>query len=421
MPEKATRLLPRECIIHSPECSGVRLAAGDYDCKRYSHDFPGPLIVIEQDNQFRGVTWEPWDPRIGSTRPKRDLRQDGWLLTFPEGAEIVELGISGSLEESVAKYRQLRPLTVCDHGMQTLSRLKRSVTLDMWLTDGRVAHDYDDACRLLAELDDRDIAEGTLLYIPGWHAPYDTRMPAWEPAERLGGRDGFRGLIDLSKSVGAIVMPHMNFWGYDRASGLLENWEDCWTGSRWPGDWGLCPAFPIEYMQIDDPRWVSLFDRYFDVTVGDFGLEAVFLDQCGNAVASPKGDMVAATHALLQRIHAKFPDLLLGAEVLTESIIHHVPLIQAAWIMEENLGRFSPIARLMFEDRVRFIPHLFLGAAVPCRYVYTNMPLIVEYGTEQVFDWYRENNSLLGGLPSIRLDYARSGIDSASQRILEGD
>ncbi len=86
--------------------------------------------------------------------------------------------------------------------------------------------------------------------------------------------------------------------------------------------------------------------------------------------------------------------------------------------MTQNIGKFSPIARMMFEGRIRFIPHLFLASSRPCRYVYTNMPLIVEEGVETVFAWYQKNTRLLGGIPSVRLDYARAGIDSASKAVL---
>ena len=87
--------------------------------------------------------------------------------------------------------------------------------------------------------------------------------------------------------------------------------------------------------------------------------------------------------------------------------------------MEANIGKFSPIPRLMFEDRVRFFPHLFLASATPCRYVYTNMPLIIEKGREQVFNWYQETNRALGGIHSVRLDYNRFGIDPLSRAVLE--
>lgn len=96
----------------------------------------------------------------------------------------------------------------------------------------------------------------------------------------------------------------------------------------------------------------------------------------------------------------------------------HVPLIQSTWLMEKNIGKFSPVARYMFEGRVRFFPHLFLAASLPCRYVYTNMPLIVEHGYRKVFQLYQQNNKYLGGIPSVRLDYKRSGIDPLSMAVL---
>ncbi|MBU4367096.1 MAG: hypothetical protein L6437_10240 [Kiritimatiellae bacterium] len=421
------RKFPRDCVVHSPTLSGVRVTAEMGDYVRQLYEVPGPLIVIEQAGEFLGITWHPWNPRIQHTKPDIYLDAEGWRILFPEGAEVREYPRKRSLKESVACYRKEHPVITVP-GRKTLDRIKRCVFIDMWLIDKRIAHTYADVCRLLKELDSYGLAEGTLLYLPGWHAPYDTHMPAWKPAEALGGHAGFRDLANLSRHVGAILLPHMNFWGYDRASGLLENWEELWTGGRWTATGGTCPQYPVEYMQIDHPRWIKLFDSYFDATVGDFELEAVFLDQCGNAFDCPtpeapnqnmKADLVAGTRALLERIHRKFPDLLLGAEVLNENIVDHAPLIQATWLMEPNIGKFSPITRMMFADRVRFFPHLFLASATPCRYVCTNMPLIVEHGSEQVFHWYQENNRKLGGIPSVRLDYKRFGLDPMSRAVLK--
>jgi hypothetical protein len=325
------------------------------------------------------------------------------------------------LEEAVAHYNHERPAKLTP-GSATLARVRRSITLDLWSQTRRIAHNFADACRLLDELERRSLAEGTLLYLPGFHAPYDARMPAWEPAAELGGRAGFRELVDRSKVVGAIVMPHTNFWGYDPTTGLLEHWEEAWSG----GQWGIGRV--IKYMDLDHPRWIALFDSYFDRTVEEFGLECIFLDQCGNAFdhqacpeMGPTVDLVAGTRHLLKRIHGKFPDLLLGAEVLSEQIVDQVSLFQSQWVVEEMVGNFSPIVHLMFAGRVRLVPHLFLTAAVPCRYIYPHIhtTLIVEHGLEKAFRWYQEYNREIDGIPSVRLDYNRHGIDSASLRVLD--
>jgi len=412
-------LLPSRAVLHYSGLSGIRLTRDDSNTVLNNlGDMPGPLIVAEADGQFLGITWEPWSPLIGQTKPGIQIEGDTWKLIFPAGVTPCVYPAAETLAGAVIPYAQ-QHASPAPPGWQTLKGIKRAVYLDMWQINGTVLHDYDMACRLLRELDHLDLAKGTLLYLPGWHAPYDTRMPAWKPADELGGPSGFRQLVDLAKSLGAIIMPHMNFWGYDRESGLLDDWEKAWSGYRWPGNVGICPGYPIEYMLVDDPRWICLFDSYFDRTVESFGLDAVFLDQCGNAMGHATHDMAQATRGLLERIHRKYPDLLLGAEVLNENIVDHVPLIQATWLMEENIGRFSPIAKLMFKDRVRFIPHLFLAAARPCRYVYTNMPLIVEHGYEQAFAWYQQNNRQLGTIPSVRLDYRRSGIDPCSLDVLK--
>jgi len=215
---------PKRCAVHSPTYSGVRVTAEMESYVKTLWDMPGPLVVVEDQGDFQGITWEPWTPRIGETKADIQLHADGWEIGVPPGATARFYPKASTLETAVAFYRSDHPAQPVP-GQATLDRIKRCVFLDLWLIDGRIAHDYADVCRLLFELDALGIAEGTLLYLPGWHAPYDTRMPAWEPADALGGREGFGRMVALSKSLGAVVMPHFNFQGYDAASGLLENWE----------------------------------------------------------------------------------------------------------------------------------------------------------------------------------------------------
>lgn len=242
--ECTVRTFPRRCAVHSPTFSGVRVTAEMGEYVKTLYEVPGPLIVIEDGATFLGVTWNPWNPCIHHTKPDIEIDGNGWRIIFPKGARVKEYPSAGTLQEAVSYYCSEHS-TPSPPGKALLGRIKRCITLDMWLIDGRIVHNYADACRLLKEMESLKFAKDTLLYLLGWHAPYDTRMPAWEPAEALGGRQGFRELIELSKSLGAIVMPHMNFWGYDKASGLLENWEEIFTGGRWRATGGMCPQYPI--------------------------------------------------------------------------------------------------------------------------------------------------------------------------------
>jgi hypothetical protein len=100
---RVTRRFPAGCVIHSPALGGVRLTAKMGERLRALGDYSGPLIAIEDGQQFRAITWEPWNPRIGRTRPDILLTEDGWQVTFPEGSSPRDYPPASSLAQAVAE------------------------------------------------------------------------------------------------------------------------------------------------------------------------------------------------------------------------------------------------------------------------------------------------------------------------------
>lgn len=295
----------------------------------------------------------------------------------------------------------------------------------MWLADGRIAHTYHDVIRLLGELARRRLAEGALLYLPGWFAPYDRKYPLYAPAEELGGKKAFGKLLALARNLGAIIMPHLNFWGYDPTldplldRATVQGHDRDGNLARWPRFTPLFASNEVCYMRISHPAWQKIFFRYFDALVGDYGLEAIFLDQIGNVFEDPACDYQAATTALLRRIHAAFPQLLIAGEVLSEALVDHICLFQSAWLDDGVQDQsWSPVIKHLYPDKIRFFPNLFLASATPCRYVVTPYKWFVEQGTAPAFARYQTFNRQLGGIPSARIDYNRFGLDRASLAVL---
>ena len=44
---------------------------------------PGPLVVVEEQGGFQGITWKPLTPRIDETKADIQLHADGWEIGFP--------------------------------------------------------------------------------------------------------------------------------------------------------------------------------------------------------------------------------------------------------------------------------------------------------------------------------------------------
>ena len=417
--EAATLHLPAHSGLAVKGAAGVELVRGIYA-------FTTPFFAVEENGQFSGYTWQPWS-RLNSF-PIIEYTDPGWFVNWPDDTEVTQVAATDSLESCVAAFREIQPLPPVP-GAAVLARVRRSVIVDLCLSRGRIVHTYADVTRLIADLKGRGLAEGTMLYLAGWFAPFDRLYPLYQPLEQLGGAAGFRDMLAAAKDAGAIILPHLNFWGYDptidppllNRDEVQAHYPDG-SPAHWPKNCDLFPSNEVCYMRLNHPDWQNLFFRYFDALVENYGLEAVFLDQIGNVVDDPECDFEAATVELLGRIHTRFPNLLIGGEVLSEFIAGHVPLIQSTWLGDwmptESL---SPVIRLLYPaSHVRFFPHLFLPAAVPCHYVATNLTWLVEQGTAKAFALYQEFNRNLGGIPTVRLAYNRSGIDEESLKVLQG-
>jgi len=412
--------------IHVPANSGLRLACPvDPGALKHVAFFSAPFAVVETNGDFVAyAAREPnWDVKLRAEGPRL-------LVDFGSGGYEVS-GSGATLKQSLAEYRTRVQKVPTPAASRILESIQRVITLDLWLPDGKIWHTYADVRSLLSRLAELNLAAGTLLYLPGWNGPYDTGYPGYTPAEELGGEAGFAEIVGTASDLGAVIMPHLNFWAYDPSSGLLPDHEEIQVHDArgnpagWPGVLRVGYTNPLAFIRIDDPRWQELFFSYFDPLVRHYGLAAVFLDQIGAYEDDPVCDLRSATLELSKRIALNYPELLIGGEVLREELLQYIPLSQAwgpAWcgVETDYSGYFSPICRLAFGDRVRFFGHLGLPAAVPSRYVWTNYPFLVEKGTAGAFEMAQNHRRQLGAIPHVRLNYRQYGIDEESLKVLQG-
>ena len=406
--------IPTDTWLHIPANSGIRLRAGDPRISEIG-SLAVPLVVLETDGGFQPV-WSTSRLRFCPADDGLSFEAEG--LTCPDTCD--------TLQAAVGAYRQAHPLPV-KIGPERPRRFARAVTLDLWHPDGRILHTYDDARSLVRDLADRGLADGTLLYLPGWSAPYDMGYPQYRPADELGGPVGFRSLVDKARGLGTTVMPHLNFWAYDASSGLLPNHREFQvrgpdgTPMEWPGV--LRPGFtnPLAYMRVDDRRWTDVFFSYVDPLISDFGLQAVYLDQIGHDVDE---GIVSGSQAMLEHIHTEHPCLTVGAELLIDFLVPYVDVMQAwgmPWsgIMVDFSQDFSPIARLLYQNSLVFISHIGQPCAVPAPACWANYPFITEKGHAAAFKMSQSHNRDVGCVPHIRIAYRSHGLDAESMRIFE--
>ncbi len=402
--------------VHVTSNSGLRLRITDSRLHEIG-PMAEPVIVTESSEGFRSL----W-----STDALRLVPEANGVTVQGIDLQIGEL--SRSLETALNSYRLVHPLPEKVAGRRP-RRFARAVTLDLWLPEGRIAHTYADAVDLMNALAEQGLSENTLLYLPGWNAPYDTRYPEYNPADQLGGEDGFSCLVDTSRKLGVTVMPHLNFWAYDTASGLCPDYEDFQLRDEsgepegWPGILRSGFTNALAFMRVDDERWSELFFRFVDPLIRDYELEAVFLDQIGSA---PISAIKHASIKMLKRLHSTFPHLVVGGEILAEWVLPYLDVMQAwgmPWcgVMIDFTDSLSPIVRLLYETEVDFVAHLGIPCATPARYCWTNYPYIVEHGYRTAFEACQQHQHLIGGIPQVRIAFKTHGLDALSIRALRGE
>lgn len=402
-----------EEYIHLTCNSGLRLKADDPRFERVQHPVK-PFVVVESQNGYT--------PIVAEQKLEIASHTDGAVI---KSDSLEVMPVLASLDKAVEVYLKKYPLSDTSG---RAAHLKRAITLDMWLPDGRIAHNYEDAIRLIEELDNKELADGTLLYIPGWHSPYDTQYPAYAPSDELGGTVMFREMLESADKAGVTIMPHLNYWAYDVKSGLIDDYADFQVRNEqgqpmgWAGTMKTGYTNPLAYMRVDDPRWQKIFWNYLEPLLNNFPIKALFMDQIGFWNQGAAFD--DATEAILCRLRRITPDLLLGGEGLSDKLITHIDISQAwgqPWcgLDVDFTDSFSPIIAIMFKDKVKFMSHLGLPCAKPCRYCWTNYPFIVERGYEKAFELGQKHAHQMGGLAHVRLNYNAYGIDQQSLDVLK--
>ncbi len=400
-------------FLHLPVHSGIRLHITDPRLGQLSWHLAEPLFVVECDESYTLVTCD-WDMKL-----KLD---DGQYTIVSQ--KIHEHAPASTLKGALQHY-----LKTCKPPVKSHQRFKRMVTLDMWLSEGHIAHTYDEAAQLILALEHASLAKDCLLYLPGWHAPYDLGYPAYAPADELGGQEAFSNLFTTAESVGCTIMLHLNIWGYDPTLNLLPDYQEYQLRDEkgaplgWPGVTRTGSTNPIAYMRVDDPRWQKVYLQHLEELMNNDTINALFMDQMG-AYHGTDPAFDAGVIALLDAINRLNPNLLIGGEIIQRHLVDRVGISQAwgqPWCgLSLNLtDAVSPIVGLLFNDVVQLVGHLGLPSFVPCRYTWTNYPFIVEHGIEQAASIAQHHNMAIGALPHVRLNFREYGIDPLSLIVLQ--
>ncbi|MBP1994492.1 DUF6259 domain-containing protein [Paenibacillus eucommiae] len=410
--------------LHLPTHSGIRL---DHTFNHEQLPLPGhyscPIGVIEYEGRYFTL-FDPED--------KTDMEvysgQRGWEWVWrtEENQENLVLiwGQAESLAECVALYRTYRPAGIVNK--EFTAPIKRIITLDMMLSSGEISHRFDDATALINDLASRQLAEGTLIYIPGWCGPYDKDYPNYQPSEQLGGEYGFTRMVETAKLERACIMPHMNYWGYDPGLQLFDDKQLMEMQLRdehgEPAGWAG-PTSPFIYMRPDHLVWQNVLLEQISSFLAKYDVQAIMLDQIGFEIKDKRCDYKTGTNQILSHIRKLRPQLIISGETLNDELISQVNLIQLwgmPWCgLDVDLTAFtSPLIKELFPE-VAFYGHLGLPAISEGKYTWTNHEYLRTKGIEAAFYAAQKHLQHMGGIPHVRLHDGSKGLDPISLNYLQ--
>ena len=200
---------------------------------------------------------------------------------------------------------------------------------------GYVFNDYARMLEILQWVATRIDPARVLVFLASWDGRYYWDYPAYRPAARMGGEEGFRTLIRRSQALGFHLMPMFAANAANRQQPSFARFADAFT-SKVDGD-----RFDLNWVDWDNDRhhegWLSymnlgveswrrwLTDRIADV-ISRYAVDAYFFDIVGGWVNNAKADMHEGTRRLVAELRGRFPRVAAVGEMHYDALVEFIPL-----------------------------------------------------------------------------------------------
>lgn len=364
-PVRCVKVLLRdlEAPLALVEEGGERAVGAFGEILAYPNRLPAPILLVREGADTWGVRAE--DPevrekrfavaveRVGAlagrgvvelvheeaaSRFARDIEAPPWIVAQGVTREALEREHAGF----AARAFGLRPFGKRDDVPAFARDLRLALTLHGMHWTGRAFLDYAamlDVLRFVAErIDGRHV----LAYLPGWEGRYYWQYGEYRPEALLGGEAGFAALCDGARALGVHVMPMfggncVNAW-LPRFAGLDPSaYMKSATGNRFHGnqpDWDFSRAHDTgwqAWLNPGHPGWRDDLAGQIESLANRFGFDGVFLDTIHIWVNDPDHPVHAGIAALVERLRAAIPGVLLAAEHDYDALLPLFPIFQRAY------------------------------------------------------------------------------------------
>jgi hypothetical protein len=216
-----------------------------------------------------------------------------------------------------------------------LRRIALAVTLHGMHFTGYVFNDYARMLEILRWIATRIEGARVLALLSAWDGRYYWDYPLYRPAERMGGAEGFRRLIQEGQGLGFHMMPMFGANAANRSQAVFDSFADAASakvdGDRFDLNWvdwdnDRHQEGFLSYMNLGVPSWRRfLTDRIADV-LESYRPDAYFLDIVGGWVNNPRADMHEGTRLLVEELGRRHPDVVPVGEMHYDALLSFIPL-----------------------------------------------------------------------------------------------
>ncbi len=235
---------------------------------------------------------------------------------------------------------------------------------------GYIFNDYAAMLSAIRWLAERLEGRRILAYLPGWEGRYYWQYGDYWPDPRMGGPDGFARLCEGARGLGVHLMPMfgLNYasrhtpgfdtWGapseHRTPGGALGAGSVDWDGARHHNHgWGAM-------LNPGAPGWQHHLVGQIGGLIDRYRFDGAFLDISAAWVNDPRWDTVPGLEALVARLRANRPELLVAGEGWYDAAGRALPLLQSGHtdgVLHHHDAPYAPL----FDRHARSFGHLCQG------------------------------------------------------------
>ncbi|MGQ9848686.1 MAG: DUF6259 domain-containing protein [Aggregatilineaceae bacterium] len=217
--------------------------------------------------------------------------------------------------------------------------IRLCLTLHGMHWSGYVFNTYEDMRRIIRFVVERLEGRHILAYLPGWEGRYYWQYGDYRPDSRLGGEEGFAALCQEARALGVHVMPMFggncanawspNFHTFGPSSYMKSATRNVFHGNQ--PDWDTSRAHDTgwqAWLNPGAPAWQNELCRQIERLIDRYGFDAVFLDTVEVWTNDPDFNVREGYRALVERLRADRPDLLVTGEDWWDGLLGIFPMFQ---------------------------------------------------------------------------------------------